>query len=175
MSAEDPELIDHPAGRFIGREFLLWLWWRTDREFGRVELAQFGEVDFWVDDRIQFRTTGDDPQTSDLKGGAPAMTPEARMAVLSGKSVETLRLGLRVKEREYSLEIRGEGLEVGGLKVPGEIKDGIDERIYERMFLLEEATGILDTLYYEFLDERLGAEWDSGALPEIRSWIAAGT
>jgi hypothetical protein len=172
MIDQERDLIDHPAARFLGREFLLWLWWKSEREFGTMELPHYGRVDLWIDDRLQFRTPGDDPQTSDLKGGAPATTAEARTALLAGKTVEVARIGLRIQEREHALELRGEGLELAGVKVPGEVKDGFDERIFERMFLLEEVTGILDALYAGFCGDRLGPDWDSGVLPEIRTWIA---
>jgi hypothetical protein len=172
MISDERDLIDHPASRFLGREFLLWLWWRSELDFGSVELDQYGKVDFWIDDRIQFRTPGEDPQTSDLKGGAPATTAEARMALMAGKTVETARVGLRVKEREYALEVRGEGMELAGVAVPGEAKDGMEEMLYERIFLLEEVTGILDSLFLRFCEQRLGPGWDSGVLPEIRTWVA---
>ncbi len=172
MDVDDRDLIDHPAARFLGREFLIWLWFTSERSFGKVELPPFGDVDFWIDDRIVFRTPGEDPQTSDLKGGAPATTSEARTAMASGKTIDAARLGIRVKEREYSLELRAEGLEVAGVKVPAEVKDGEDERLYERMFLLEEATGILDALFVRFCADRLGDSWDDAVLPEIRAWLA---
>jgi len=167
----DRELIDHPASRFLGREFLIWTWWSSERHFGKLEIEPFGEVDFWIDDRIVFRTPGEQPQTSDLKGGAPATTAEARTAMIAGKTIDAARIGLRVKEREYSLELRAEGLELAGLKVPAECKDGEDERLYERMFLLEEATGILDALFLKFCADRLGPGWDTEVLPAIREWV----
>lgn len=172
MTDTERDLIDHPASRFLGREFLLWLWWRSERDFGTVDLPRFGKVDVWIDDRLQFRTAGEDPQTSDLRGGAPATTAEARTALLAGKIVETARVGLRVKEREHALELRGEGLELAGVKVPAECKDGLAERVLERMFLLEEVTGILDALFVEFCHDRLGERWDGLLLPQIRAWVA---
>ena len=172
MEDDGRDLIDHPASRFLAREFLLWLWWRSEQDYGRTELGRFGEVDFWVDDRIQFRTPGEQPQTSDFKGGAPATTAEARMALVAGKTVETARLGLRVKEREYAFELRGEGLEIAGLKVPAECNEGVDERLYERMFLLEEATGIVDEFFARFCEDRLGDRWDAEVLPKMRAWVA---
>jgi hypothetical protein len=163
--------VDHPASRFLGKEFLLWLWWRSEKDFGSTELDPFGVVDFWVDDRLQFRTEGDDPQISDLKGGAPATTREAKMALQAGKTVETARLGFRVKEREYHLQVQGEGLELLGIKVPAECDEGVDEQIYERMFLLEEIHGIMDGLFYRFAEQRLGADWYEGTLPRLREWV----
>lgn len=163
---------DHPASFFLGKEFLLWLWWRSEKDYGNVPLSGFDPVEFWIDDRIQFKTDGEDPQISDLKGGAPATTDEARTALRSGKVVETARLGLRIRDREYQLSLKGEGLEISGLKVPGEVKDGLDERILERMFLLEEATAILDALFHVFAGERLAGNWNTETVAAIRSWVA---
>ena len=163
---------DHPASFFLGKEFLLWLWWRSARDFGNVELPGFDPVEFWIDDRLQFKTDGEDPQISDLKGGEPATTDEARTALRSGKVVESARIGLRIREREYQLSLKGESLEIAGLKVPGEVKDGLDERILERMFLLEEATAILDALFHVFAEERLAGTWNTETVPAIRAWVA---
>ena len=164
--------LDHPASRFLGREFMLWLWWTSERDFGTAELPPFGTVDFWIDDHIQFRTPGDDPQIADLRGGAPATTIEARTALSSGKTVESARLGLRVKEREYSFSLCAEGLELSGVKVPSEMKEGSDERIFERMFLLDEVSGIIDAFFFRFLEKRLEASWNTEQLPAIRAWVA---
>ncbi len=165
---------DHPASRFLGKEFLLWLWWRSEKDFGTVELGEMGKVDYWIDDRISFRTPGEDPQTSDLKGGAPATTAEAHMALRAGKVVETASLGFRVREREYVLQFKGEGMELSGVKVPSECDEGVDEQIFERMFLLDEITAILDQLFFRFCAQRLEDGWNTQVLPEIRQWVAGG-
>ena len=56
--------------------------------------------------------------------------------------------------------------------MPGEVKDGLDERILERMFLLEEATAILDALFHVFAGERLAGNWNTETVAAIRSWVA---
>ena len=164
--------LDHPAAQFLGREFLLWLWWRSEEDFATANLPHYGTVDFWIDDHLQFRTPGDDPQINDIRGGAPATTIEARTALANGKTVESARLGIRIKEREYSFSLKGEGLELTGVKVPADAQDGIDDRVFERMLLLEELEGIIDTFFFQFLEQRLADNWRSERVPAIRSWIA---
>jgi len=163
---------DHPASWFLGKEFLLWLWWKSETAYGAIEVAPMGAIEFWIDDRIQFGTEGDQPQLSDLKGGQPTATAEARSALRAGKTVETANVGVRIGEREYTLALKGETLELAGLKVPGEVKDGLDERIYERMFLLDEITAILDVLFFRFTEERLDQDFRTKTLQPIREWIA---
>ncbi len=164
--------LDHPATQFLGREFLLWLWWRSEEDFAVADLPHYGTVDFWIDDHIQFRTPGDDPQINDIRGGAPATTVEARTALASGKTVESARVGLRIKEREYSFSIKAEGLELTGVKVPSDAADGIDDRLFERMLLVEELGGIVDTFFFRFLEQRVTDTWRSKQVPAIRAWIA---
>lgn len=164
---------DHPASFFLGKEFILWLWWRSETSYGNLELGEHGRVDFWIDDRLQFKTEGDKPQTSSVQGGHAASSFEARSALLAGKTVESARIGLRLHEREYALVMKGETFEITGLKVPGEVKDGVDEKLYERMFLLEEATDVLDQLFLAFCEERLDPRWGAKIVPEIRQWVAS--
>ena len=164
--------LDHPASQFLGREFLLWVWWRSEVDFATAELPHYGTVEFWIDDHIQFRTPGDNPQIADIRGGAPATTIEARTALSTGKTVESFKMGLRVREREYSFALRADSLEITSLKVPADLQDGDDEKIFERMFLVEEITGILDTLFFRFLEQRLTDSWTGEQVPAIRDWIA---
>ncbi len=170
--------VDHPASRFLGKEFLLWLWWASEQRFGTIELPDYGAVDFWIDDRLKFQTVGEEADggraTSDMKGGAPATTREAKFALAAGKIVEVATLGFRVKEREYTLQLSGESMELAGVKIPAEVDDGFDEMILERMFLLEEVHGIVTELFYRFAAERLSKDWGSKHLKEIRAWIAEG-
>ena len=164
--------MQHAADTFMGREFLFWLWWKSEVGYANLELPYYGSVDFWIDDRIRFRTSDDNPQVSEIKGGAPATSAEARSALAAGKTIEAASLGLRVKEREFSMEFRGEGLQMGGLKVPAECKEPGEEQLYERMFLLEEAWGLIDALFVRFCEDRLDGHWNEEVLPAIRQWAA---
>lgn len=170
----DPHPGEHAASMFLGKEFLLWLWWQSETKFGTIELPEVGRVDFHIDDRLQFKTDDESPQISDFKGGAPATTDEARASLLSGKVIEVARIFLRNEhDREYTLQLNGERLELSGVKVPGEVKDGFEEKLYERMFLLEEVTAILDQLFYRFCADRMHPHWRSKILPDMRAWVGS--
>lgn len=169
----DLEPDEHPSNRFLGREFLAWIWYRVDRDFGRIELPTFGTVDFWVDDRLVMRGRGEDPQTASFKGGAPSSTEEARAALRAGKIPEEARLGLRLADREYTLSLRGETLDVSGLKVPQTVKKGdVEPMVYDRMFLFEEAMAVVGAIYGRFLEDRLDPRWGASILPRVRAWMA---
>lgn len=170
MSAEERPALPH-----LTSEFLVWLWYASERDQGRLELGgDEGSVDFWVDQRLAFRTPDEDKPKAVLTGDNPSATLEARAALAGGKIVQDLRLGLRRQGREYSLSIKGVHLDVAAAKLPTECKGGEDEVLYERMFLYEDLWFAVRALYRQFARERASADWASLHLPAMRGW-AQGT
>jgi hypothetical protein len=162
---------EHPANRFLGREFLAWLWYRADTDYGHLDISGFG-VDFWLDDDIQLDGRGEDPQRVRIRGGSPSTTREARAALAAGKVPERARLGFRVGEREYTLSLRGGPLDITGLRVPQVTKKGdVEAAVCERMYLYEEATAILGGLFGAFQTSRLHPSWPR-LRETIRNWMA---
>ena len=71
-----------PIPAHLGPEFLLWLWWRSERDEGRFDLDKpVGRVSVWVDERLAFRRPSDQKVTAVLTGENPSTTPEARAAL----------------------------------------------------------------------------------------------
>lgn len=169
-SLEALDLEEHPANRFLGREFLAYLWHQAEEGFGHVDLP-VGPVDFWIDDRLVMRAPGEDAQTVGFKGGAPANAREARMALGQGKAPEEARLGLRVGEREYTFTLKGGAFTVSGLKLPQVVKKGdVEAVLYERAYLLDEAQAALGGLLGQFMALRLSPGW-TAVRARIRDWM----
>ena len=91
------------AKRFLGRDFLTWLWYQAETRKSPVSidsqtLEEKLKVDFWVDDRaILEATEGSDVHEHVLKGYKQSQSAEATAALMSGKTVKELKLGLNVK------------------------------------------------------------------------------
>ena len=68
--------------RFVGREFLLWLWFES--QLFETNLAPSGQAScaLWLETRI---TLAFEREESVLKSGAPGAAPEAREALRQGK------------------------------------------------------------------------------------------
>ena len=164
-----PPDIDDP-----GREFLTWLYWRTDKEGGRFELPKSGEVHVWVDDKMLFKDATEKPASCSLSGGDPARAPEARSALAGGKRLSKVKLGLRRGEREWSFTLDGETLDLASLKIPALLTDQEDEKLYERLALFEEAAFVVDELFAEYARVRLSDDWERKDQAWIHRWIAEG-
>jgi hypothetical protein len=161
-----------PAHPHLATEFFVWLWYVTEREGGTVNLGEEGGViEVFVDERISFRTRDEDKARAVLTGEDASPSLEARAAMASGKVVRDLRLRIRKEEREYSFTLKGNNLDLAGLKLPAHSPEGEDELLYERMFLYEEVWFLLRALYRRFAAERTAAEWGPGILHDMRAWV----
>lgn len=153
----------------LASEFALWLWWQTEC-LSTFELAG-GPVDVWIDDAMTFRSVEDQPVTNAFKGGAPSTTPEAKLSILSGKGIRQMRIGVCRGESEWAATLLTgpAGISLAGVRLPCVVKEGIEEMIYERIFLLDALHGIVAELLARFIAARSG-EWAPVA-DEIQSWL----
>lgn len=156
-------------------EFFVWLWFASEREGGTLDVGEdIGVIDFWVDERLSFRSPDDDKPRAVLTGEDTSSSAEARAALASGKVVRDLQLHLRREEREYTVTLRGAHLDVCSLKFPTHSSEGVDELLYERMYFYEDVWAVIRALYRVFARERVGTDWHKVRLEAIRDFAATG-
>jgi hypothetical protein len=156
----------------VASEFYLWLWYTSDTSGGTLPLGDEGEVQFWVDDRLAFRAAGEDKVSAVLTGENPGSSLEARAAVRGGKVLRDVRLAVRREGREYTVTLRGPGVEITAARVPGLLKGGDEaELLYERMFLYEELHWLVAQLFRRFAEERVSEGWRTRTVPALRAWL----
>lgn len=166
MSVDLVERIER--NRFVGREFLLWLWFES--EVFETNLAPTGQARcaLWIEARLTLSFEKDE---SVLKSAAPAASPEAKEALRQGKLPREARLRLTTGEREFAFTFKGDTLGLASVAIPAELKDKGDEMhevFYERMRLLEELSAVLEALWADFLTLRLGEAWDASIVPLMK-------
>ncbi len=153
---------------FLGREFLTWVWFKTDRgqslfDSGsdRITVMISGHMHLDCD----FRLSGSDT----IRSQGPASTPEARAALVTGKQPTRVGLTLGCKSGEYSLTLDGPRFTVSALKLPD--SSGADRRgrFEERFEQMTEVSGLLDVLFGLFLGQRASRDW-AGVLSAMQAW-----
>ena len=171
MSTESSEGLQAPP--HVASEFYLWLWYTSDNGQGSFEPEEGAPFQWWVDDRIAFRHAGDSKVTAVLTGENPSTTLEARAALVGGKALRDLRLALRREEREYSVTLRGDAVEVCQAKLPGVLKGGDEaELLYERMFLYEELHWMIGSLFRRFAEERTDPAGQAARDRRLAAWAS---
>jgi hypothetical protein len=163
------DLIDRIShGRFLGREFLIWLWFESEVWGGELERAGTGVFEIHLDTQIVLAL---DKEQSRLKGRAPSGGREAREALRQGKTPTHARLRLTRGEHDYAFQLTADTLGLSSVKIPSHVKDEKHDQFYERMYLIEELEVLLDGLYSDFLALRLGKAWHESILPVIQVWV----
>ena len=159
-------ILPHLAG-----EFLLWLWWASDRQSGLFELGEpWGTVELWVDARLVFE--GGESGSATVTGENPSTSLEAKAAVAGGKMPKEIRFGMRRDDREFLFSLRGSMLDIASAKVPQVVKGDGPEALYDRMYLYEELYGVVSSLLAQFARSRTATTWSEAEAPAIRAWLA---
>lgn len=163
------ELIESRS--FLGSEFLLWLWYKAECYDGFFELRHHGDVEVVFDDRLRLEAYLAETERNTFKGGSPAWSPEAKLALREGKRPTRARLKIVRDGREWRFKFKAEDFALSTLKIPSLLSERDDEKFLERMDLIEEVEDILEDLYEEFVVIRTSPLWEDRLLPAIQDWI----
>ncbi len=159
--------------RFLGGEFMMWLWFKSETHDSLLEVEEHGPVELAYDDRLVLEAYLAETERNTLKGGAPAYSAEAKVALQHGKRVSRAKLQVVKDGREWTFTYKADGMDFSSVKIPSVLSKQEEEKFYERMYLLEEIEDIMARLYREFLEIRLDEElWQEQMVPAMRDWIA---
>ena len=70
---------------FLGREFLLWLWFRSETGEGLFDLGELGHVELWIDGKVVLEAESDEGVEKITCAGENARLKEARFALTKNK------------------------------------------------------------------------------------------
>jgi recombination associated protein RdgC len=165
---------------FLGREFLTWLWFKSERGGSNVELPDGKVIEVIFADRMTLELSDtDSPQSVAIKGDHSELR-EGLAALREGKKIEEARLSLKSGENEFTLVLKGTWLSFGSFRTPpilpsdeADADEGPEGRFLEKAYLVEEGLAIVDELFGEFMRVRLSDVWEETELPTIRQWIAS--
>lgn len=164
------ELLDLVEGRrFMGREFVVWLWFESEMQETNLRPTGVDPCSLWLEAQI---TLVLEKEESRLKGAIPASSPEAKEALRQGKLPREAKMRLVRGDREFVWTLKADTLGLSGLKLPTQLKkdDEKHEVFYERMMLLEDLDATLAALYADFVQLRLSDAWDEDIEPLMQSW-----
>lgn len=157
--------------RFLGSEFMMWLWFKSETHDGLMEVEGHGTVEVLYDDRLVLEAYLAETERNTLKGGAPAYSQEAKVAMQHGKRVAQAKLRVIKDGREWVFGYKAEGMDFSSIKIPAVLSRQEDEKFYERMYLVEEIEQIMDALYAEFIAIRLSPQWQEAMVPAMKKWV----
>lgn len=162
------ELIQQKA--FIGKEFLTWLWFRSERD-AEVAIAKSKPISVEILGPILLDAQYGDARASLLKGESPATSPEARTALLEGKKLTKAKLKWAREDVEWIFTLDGETFNISGLNVPNPGKLPFEDLMSMRVEMVLEFEQALQDLLEAFLELRLDEKSWKKELREIQKWV----
>jgi hypothetical protein len=170
------DLVDRiETTRFLGSEFLLWLWFSQDALDGLLKLPKLGPVAVTLGTQLMLIDPLKPPESVHVRGMDPCGSSEAEQALHQGKLPRKVGLRLTFEDNDWVFTLDATTLGVTGVKLPALLSEGEEETFHERMRLFEQMHDLVQALYGRFLAVRLSPVWDSDVAPSMRRWLADGT
>ena len=164
--------------RFLGQEFLTWLWWKSEERGGVVALPAEGDIVVVFEKHMLLEYGEGDSNEKLICRGLQTELQEARTGLVMGKKLEQARIQLVYNDYEWNFTLAAALMEFRNVKLPKtagpdnvndpEEREGL---VLERIFLFEELIRIVLSLYRVFLKQRVSDKWRE-ELVKVREWVA---
>ena len=162
---------------FLGREFLVWLWFRSETREGRFSLGEAGSAELWFDGRVVLQPDENDREEKVICLGETSRSREARFALAEYKTVTEAKVKLRIGDSEWSFILDSTWMNFKSFKTPKVLQDveqDPDGLFYEKFSLIQQALSAMDALFTSFITLRLSTDWEERELPALLKWIKEG-
>lgn len=164
--------------RFLGFEFLTWLWFLTEKTGGSIDLSEQDNVLLVPGDKIVMELVDSAKPERVTILGEEADLEEARISLKKRMLVREMKFRLKINDNEWSFGLNGESFSFNSFKTPKtgkvEKKEDLEGAILEKIFLYEECINVIDTLFKRFIKQRISDEWTKRQIPSLRKWIVSG-
>lgn len=164
--------------RFLGQEFLTWLWWKSEERGGVVALPEDGDIVVVFEKHMLLEFGEGDSNEKLICRGLQTELQEARTGLVMGKKLEQARIQLVHNDYEWNFTMAAALMEFRNVKLPKtagpdnandpEEQEGM---VLERIFLFEELVRIVLSLFRVFLKQRVSDQWREELL-KMREWVA---
>ena len=160
----------------IGREFLTWLWFKSEERNGTVLVPGAGESEVVFIRRLVLESGDGEYAETVVCQGMHADLKEGKEALRQGKKITAARLRVARDKSEWEFTFKADRFHFQSMKLPtlpendGEEVDR-EGQLLERVYLIEKAAGLTDLLFQLFLKIRLSEDWGTEQT-RMQKWIS---
>ncbi len=164
--------------RFLGQEFLTWLWYESEKRGGVVDIPGIGDVVVVFEKHMLLEFGEGDSFEKLICSGLQSELKEARTGLKVGKKLEQARILFGRGEYEWNLTLKGSMFDFRSVRTPKTVATSeesddpaaVEGRMLEKAGLYEEVLHLVDELFRMFLKLRISDGW-AQELDGLRSWI----
>ncbi|MCK9229533.1 MAG: hypothetical protein M0Q23_00635 [Syntrophales bacterium] len=172
-----PRNTDHRDLAFLGREFLTWLWFKSEERNGAIALPNSGDVHILFLRRIVLESGRGEYSETVVCSGLHADLSEGREALRTGKKVKEARIRMGIGNDEWEFTFKADGFHFQSMKMPSGFESVDDEveqesNILDRVGSMDLVVTTMERLFLSFVELRRSDAWLSLEVPRIKKWIA---
>lgn len=159
----------------IGREFLTWLWFKSEERSGMIRIPGGDESEVLFVRRLVLEAGEGEYAETIVCQGLHADLKEGKEALRQGKKISAARLRMAYDKAEWEFTFKADRFHFQSMKLPSVAESEGEEadregQVLERIYLIEKAAGMMDQLFQSFMDLRLTG-WEN-ELARMQRWIA---
>jgi recombination associated protein RdgC len=161
----------------IGREFLTWLWFKSEERNGMIRLPDGEDAEVLFVRRLVLESGDGEYAESVVCQGVHADLKEGREALRQGKKISAARLKASLDKDQWEFTFKADRFHFQSLKLPA-IEEDVEKSedregmILERIYGIEKAAGLMDRLFHSFWSLRLSERWGTEQ-KRMQGWISA--
>jgi hypothetical protein len=178
--------------RFVGREFLLFLWFESELFDATLRTPEHGPFGLWLERAL---VLSEGRESTRILAPLPGQGREAKEALLRGQLPQSAGIRVAVNDDETSLVLKADSLAFATLKLrsvldkdePNPLLEELTgkrgkparaepadayDAFYERIGMAQDIEALFEALYRDFLQLRLSPRWADVVVPALRSWAA---
>ncbi len=161
--------------RFLGREFLTWLWFKSEERAGTVRVPNLGDLQMVFVRRLVLESGDGEYSESVVCQGLHTDLKEGKAALRLGKKIKEARIQLTKDTEKWEFTLKADSFQFQSMRLP-EGTNEMDQddpvgQLLERIFLVETAVKVIDQVFSLFLSRRVSPQWISEEIPRIRKWL----
>jgi len=173
LITKNPESIE--TASLIGREFLTWLWFKSEERNGRIKLTSKEEIELHFLKRISLEAGEGEYSQGVVCHGLHAELKEGKEAIRQGKKVKEAGIKLIHDKNEWECTLKADSFHFQSLKLPvADWQDTPEDpsgSLLERIYLIENAVKTIDSLYVSFLEIRFSPQWKEKETKLLNKWL----
>ncbi|NCC51945.1 MAG: hypothetical protein EOM20_12110 [Spartobacteria bacterium] len=167
-----PDMPDDTTDLQIGREFLTWLWFASEKHADGIPVPTGEQVAVLVEGPVTFIHEGNGAHETTLRKGMPMNSAEAKTALLCGKKLKEAKITLAIGDDFWVFKLNADEFTFRSLALskPEEMLDQVS-LFQDRMLKIERLRELFMGLFEVYIKDRSHPETWHKTLKAIRAWV----
>jgi hypothetical protein len=159
---------------FLGREFLTWLWFKSEERDGAIKVPNLGDLQVVFSRRVVLESGDGEYSESVVCQGLHADLKEGKTAIHHGKKIKEARMQLTRDSEKWEFTLKADAFQFQSMRLPegmaSDDPNDFEGQLLERIYLAEKAIQTMDEVFSFFLAKRASPQWASEEIPKMKKW-----